>query len=429
MNFPHRATRAVGPLPLVLALVLTGSLGIASCSDPIGSEPVTKIEALPRALTDSEREVIEAGSSFAFDFLVRVAASEDPGTNLFVSPLSASMALGMALAGADGGTYAAMRDGLGLSGLTGEEIGASYHSLIGLLTDLDPSVRMEIGNSVWLRSGFDAEAAYVEEVEADFEARVATLDFTDPTAADTINAWVSEATDGWIDGIVTPPIDPTIVAFLINAIYFQGDWTVQFDPADTRPGQFLREDGSVVTTPFMRLSDGEFPFAWTPDYTAVELPYGGEAFAMTLVLPPEDRSLAEFVAEFDAEAWADILASLSASEPPVVLPKFKLEYEKQLNEVLKALGMEPAFDPFLADFSRMHRDALAMQLHISEVKQKAFVEVDEKGTQAAAVTRVSVGVTSAPIGFTADRPFLFAIRERLSGTVLFTGLVYDPTAD
>ena len=428
MIFARRTARTVRLPTLVLVLILLGSLG-AACSDPNEPEPVTKIEALPRALTDSEREVIAAADAFAFDFLAGVAASEGPGVNLFVSPFSASMALGMALAGAEGTTYQAMRDGLGLSGMSREEIGASYHSLIGLLTDLDPTVRMEIGNSVWLRSGFDPEAAYIEEVEADFEARVATLDFADPTAADTINTWVAEATGGTIEGIVTPPISPLTVAFLINAIYFQGDWTIQFDPADTRPGSFRREDGTVVTAPLMQLSDGEFPFAWTPEYTAVELPYGGEAFAMTLVLPPEGVSLADFVAGLDADHWKLILASLSRREPPVTLPKFRLEFDKQLNDVLKALGMEPAFDPNVADFSRMHRDARVMELHVSEVKQKAFVEVDEKGTTAAAVTSVEVGVTSAPIGFTADRPFLFAIRERLSGTVLFTGLVYDPTAE
>ena len=420
--------RLAGMLSLALVSGL-GLIALGGCSDTSGPDPVTRIEALPRALTDAEREVIEAGDSFAFDFLARLAASEDAGVNLFVSPFSASMALGMALAGAEGETYEAMRNGLGLSGMSREEIGASYHSVIGLLTDLDPSVQMVIGNSVWLRTGFDPEVAYLEEVEADFDARVSTLDFADPTAADTINAWVSEATGGEIEGIVTPPISPLTVAFLINAIYFRGDWTIQFDPADTRPGPFRREDGTVVTAPLMHLSDGAFPFAWTPEYTALELPYGGEAFAMTLVLPPEGVGLAEFVAGLDADAWKRILASLAPRDPPVTLPKFRLEFDKQLNDVLKALGMEPAFDPSVADFSRMHRDALDMQLYLSEVKQKAFVEVDEKGTTAAAVTSVEVGVTSAPIGFTADRPFLFAIRERLSGTLLFTGLVYDPTAE
>jgi len=414
---------------LLTAVTLVLPLAGSGCSDPNEPEPVTTIQALPRDLTAAERELIAAGETFAFDFLAEVAAAEDAGANVFVSPLSASMALGMALAGAENDTYTTMRDALGLAGMTREQIGLAYETLIALLTNLDPSVRMEIGNSVWLRTGFQPEEAYIEDVETHFDARISTLDFDDPTAADTINAWVSDATDGLIDGIVDPPIDPLTVAFLINAIYFQGDWTLQFDPADTRPGDFRRDDGTVVSAPFMSQSDGEFPFARAEDYVAVELPYGGEAFAMVVVVPGRDVALDDFVAGLDADRWTAIVESMAPSETMVLLPKFKLEYEKSLNDVLKALGMGAAFDPFAADFSRMHRDALALQLHISRVRQKAFIEVDEKGTRAAAVTSVEVGVTSAPPMLTADRPFLFAIRERLSGTILFVGLVHDPTAD
>jgi serine protease inhibitor len=243
-----------------------------------------------------------------------------------------------------------------------------------------------------------------------------------------INAWVSEATDGLIDAIVDPPINPLTMAFLINAIYFEGEWTLQFDPDRTATGDFRRSDGSTVSVPFMSMSDEAFPYAQTPDYQAIELPYGGEAFAMTVVLPSDATDIGEFVESLDAEAWAEIIAGLGETELLVALPKFALEYEKTLNDALEALGMEVAFDPATADFSRMQRDALAMQLHISRVKQKAFVDVDEEGTRAAAVTSVEVGVTSAPPMFRADRPFLFAIRERLSGALLFTGVVRDPSA-
>ncbi len=149
---------------------------------------------------------------------------------------------------------------------------------------------------------------------------------------------------------------------------------------------------------------------------------------MTVVLPSEATSIDAFVESLDAEAWGGIISGLGKAELLVGIPKFSLEYEKSLNEVLKALGMEVAFDETAADFSRMHRDALEMQLHISQVKQKAFVEVDEEGTRAVAVTSVEVGVTSAPPTFVADRPFVFAIRERLSGALLFTGVVRDPSA-
>ena len=413
---------------LIGSFAVTFALALAACDPGTGPDGAGRIESLPRTLSPSERALIAAGENFAFDFLREVARDEDPGANVFVSPLSASMALGMALAGAEAGTHAAMRDGLGLGALSREEIGASYASLIGLLSGLDPRVRLEIGNAVWLRAGFVPESAYVAGVREDFDARVATLDFGDPSAADTINAWVAEATEGLIDGIVDPPIDPMIVAYLINAIYFEGDWTTQFDPADTRTGEFRREDGSTVTAPFMTMTEATFPFARTEDYVAIELPYGGEAFAMAIVVPNGDGGLAAFAEGLDADGWREIVGGLAPTELWVSVPKFRLEYEKILNGVLETLGMGPAFDPAVADFTRMHRDALALQLHISEVKQKAFVEVDEKGTKAAAVTSVGMGTTSVPPSFRANRPFLFAIRERLSGTILFTGLVRDPTA-
>ncbi len=412
------------PVVNLLALVLL----LAACSSPAEPQEVERIESLPRPLTAEERALADAGEAFAFDFLREVVREENPAANVFVSPLSASMALGMALAGAEAGTFEAMRDALRLGGLGREQIGVSYRSLIDLLSGLDPAVRLEIGNSVWHREGFALEDAYVSEVERDFLGRVEALDFADPGAADVINAWVSEATDGLIDGIVDPPIDPLTMAFLINAIYFEGAWTLQFDPARTASGDFRRSDGSTVPVPFMSMSDGEFPFAQKPDYQAIELPYGGEAFAMTVVLPSDAIGVQAFVESLDAEAWAQIIAGLRETELLVALPKFTLEYGKNLNDVLKALGMEVAFDEAAADFSRMHRDALAMQLHISRVKQKAFVAVDEEGTRAAAVTSVEIGVTSAPPFFRADRPFLFAIRERLSGALLFTGVVRDPSA-
>ncbi len=411
------------PVVKLLGVVLL----LAGCSSPASPQEAERIEALPRPLTADERALADAGEAFAFDFLQEIVREEDPAANVFVSPLSASMALGMALAGAEAGTFEAMRDALRLGGLGREAIGVSYRSLIDLLASLDPAVRLEIGNSVWHREGFALEAAYMSEVERDFLARVEALDFSDPAAADVINAWVREATDDLIDGIVDPPIDPLTMAFLINAIYFEGAWTLQFDPERTASGDFRRDDGTTVPVPFMSMSDGEFPFVQTPEYQAIELPYGGEAFTMTIVLPPEAIGIETFVESLDAEAWAEIIAGLRETELLVALPKFKLEYEKNLNEVLKALGMEAAFDPAVADFSRMHRDALAMQLHISRVKQKAFVDVDEEGTRAAAVTSVEIGVTSAPPMFRADRPFLFAIRERLSGALLFTGVVRDPS--
>jgi serpin B len=419
----RRLTKGRSVSQLIAVVVL-----LAACDSPADPQPVPHIESLPRALTEAEVGLIDAGEAFAFDFFKEIVREEDSGANIFVSPLSASMALGMTLAGAEAGTFDAMRAALRLEGLPREEIGTSYRSLIDLLSGLDTTVRVEIGNSVWHRAGFALEADYVAEVERDFLARVAGLDFSDPAAVDVINGWVEESTDGLIDAIVDPPIDPLTMAFLINAIYFEGQWTTRFDPALTRPGDFRRSDGSAAAVPFMWMSDHEFPFSAAQDYQAIELPYGGQAFAMTVLLPSEDAGIDTLVESLDAETWDGIVAGLRDTELLVGIPKFSLEYEKSLNEVLKALGMEVSFDETAADFSRMHRDAMDMGLHISQVKQKAFVEVDEEGTRAAAVTSVEVGVTSAPPTFVADRPFVFAIRERLSGALLFMGVVRDPSA-
>lgn len=169
-------------------------------------------------------------------------------------------------------------------------------------------------------------------------------------------------------------------------------------------------------------------FRKTEEYAAVDLPYGGEAFSMTVVVPSGDRDVASFAADLDAESWAELVDGLPDSEVTVHLPRFGVEWERNLNADLQALGMTDAFDPATADFSRMADNALEMQLHVKNVKQKTFVEVDEEGTEAAGATSVEIGPTSAPPTLRADRPFLFAIRERLSGTILFLGVVTDPLA-
>lgn len=405
------------------------ALMIAGCSSIADPQPVPKIDSLPRALTDAEQSLIAGGEAFAFDFLREVTRTEQPGRNIFVSPLSASMALGMALAGAEGDTYASMHDALRLDGLDRAEVDASYRSLIDLLSDLDPAVTVRIGNSVWHRLGFDLEPDYVTGIEADFYATVGGLDFGDPGSAYVINRWVDDATDGLIESIVDPPIDPQTMAFLINAIYFDGSWTYRFDRDRTRTGDFRRSDGTTTSVPFMSMGDRGFPYLESASCQAIELPYGGEAFAMVVVLPPESVSTAEFVSNLDDAQWAAIVDGLAETEVMVEIPRFSLDYDRLLNEPLISLGMGTAFDPGSADFRRMHRDALEIQLHISKVKQKAFIEVDEEGTRAAAVTSVEMGVTSAPPSFRADRPFVFAIRERLSGALLFVGVVEDPSPE
>lgn len=401
-------------LAALTSILLAGCGGDGS---PTGPE---RIEALPRELTAAERAVIGGSNSFGLELFRRVHEAE-AAPNVFLSPLSASMALGMTLNGAAGETWEGMRAALGFEGLTQEEINDSYRSLLDLLTGLDPRVDLAIGNSIWADRAFTVLPSFYEVVREHFDAEARALDFGDPATVDSINGWIESATRGRIEKAVDR-ISSTDSMFLINATYFDGDWAAQFDPDKTRPAAFERADGSTVTVDLMT-QKMTLPVHFTSRYAAGELGYGGGAFGMVVVVPQPGVPLADLVAELDDTGWADLVASLDSAEIDVFLPKFRIEYDSYLNRPLVAMGMDRAFSPE-ADFSRLTTTSVCIQF----VRQKTFVEVDEEGTEAAAVTVVGVGVTSAPPSLRADRPFLFAIRERHSGTILFMGAIGDPTA-
>ncbi len=394
---------------------------LSACGDPVGpgAEDITE---LPRALTSSEKAVIQSGNSFGLE-LVRQVAARDTRPNVVLSPLSASMALGMALNGADGATFDAMRSTLGFGGLGQAEINESYRSLLELLTGLDPQVRFDIANSVWANKDVPFHAAFLQAVQAAFDATVESRDFADAATLQAINAWVKANTGGLIEKILDR-IDPGMAAILINAIYFEGTWTSRFDPAETKSAAFTRENGSAVQVDMMNLSGATFPFGGGADYTAVELPYGGQAFSMVVVVPNGATTARSFLEGLDAARWEAILKGLTPREvDQVSIPKFTLAFDTYLNDPLIAMGMGPAFRPG-ADFTKM--SPVGNRICIDYVRQKTYIDVDEKGTKAAAVTAVGMRVVSFT-GLIANRPFVFAIRERLSGTLLFVGLVGDPT--
>lgn len=416
---PHRA-RSVLPLGLLVAL---GTLTLGGCEsifgpgDPDGPPP--EITRLPRPLTATETEALGASNRFGLD-LLDVILTDAPGETHFLSPLSASMALGMALNGADGETFDRMRETLRFDGLEEEEINAAYLGLLDLLDDLDPRVSFQIANAIWYRDGLTPRPGFVSRVTEHFRAAVEGADFNDPSAAAAINAWVEEATGGRIEDMVEPPIPGNVVAMLLNAIHFKGDWREQFDIAQTREAPFHGPDGPAGAVQLMD-RDEELRSHFTPSYAAVELPYGGGAFVMDVIVPAGDATVAEVLDELAGGGWdelTDQLATRSPSRVRVLLPRFELEWERTLNDDLTQMGMGIAFGGG-ADFTRMFEGSSPW---IDEVRQKSFVRVDEEGTEAAAATIV-VMVESAPPEVRADRPFLFVIRERLSGTILFLGAV------
>lgn len=398
----------------------------AACGDPNApADGAPRITALPRTLSAGEQAVIAASNSFGFGLLRELDRTRGD-SNIFMSPLSASMALGMTMNGASGQTFDEMRSALGFGTRPSDEINGSYRSLIDMLRGLDATVDFRIANSIWYRSGFPFENTFLDESRQFFDARVAGLDFASASAVPTINDWVKQSTNGKIEKIVDGPIDNDVVMYLINAIYFNGSWTTRFDKNQTRTEQFTTIAGTTAPIAMMRRTD-TVRVAETADAQVVDLPYGGGAFTMTILLPKQGRSIGALVSSLSADSWQAAVAGVTPRSVELQMPKFTLRWEALLNDPLQALGMRRAFQGDVADFTRMSRTA-GNRLYISRVKQKSFVDVHEEGTEAAAVTSVEVRVTCAcgPQVIRIDRPFVFAIRERLSGTIVFLGKIVRP---
>ncbi|UCF20909.1 MAG: serpin family protein, partial [Gemmatimonadota bacterium] len=322
----------------------------------------------------TEDQLVRAELAFGLRLLRQVHGLEEGGANIFISPLSVASALAMTYNGAAGTTEEAMRATLGLGGSTAGQTSEAYKSLGDRLLKLDPAVEFLPANSMWYREGLDIEPDFLEVNRRYFDAEVAALDFDSPEAAPTINAWVEERTNGLIDQIVEPPIDPFMMLFVINAIYFKGQWATPFQPELTAPRPFTLADGNEKLVAMMTY-DSDEPVAHYQGggVEALELLYGDSAFSMTIVMPEAAGSIGSLVDSLTPEKWGAILGGLRVGRFELYMPKFKLEYERTLNDVLAAMGLGVAFDPREADFSRI-RDG-SPPLYISEVKHKTYVDV------------------------------------------------------
>ncbi|MXV72711.1 serpin family protein, partial [Candidatus Poribacteria bacterium] len=338
-----------------------------------------------------------------------------------------SIALAMTLNGASGETEQAMTNALQLQGLGSEAINLGYAGLRQALQVADPKVILTIANSLWARQGVPFKQDFLQWNTEYFGAEIATLNFMDPSTLTTINQWVNTNTNGKITKILDE-INTDMVLFLINAIYFKGAWQTEFDPSHTREGAFYLITGAEKQVPMMTRT-GDYPYYENHEekFQAISLPYGDGRISMYIFLPYRESNLNTFLDALNTENWENWISQFHEQEIFLSMPKFKLEYEKTLNNPLKSLGMGIAFASGLADFSRMaDLEVLGQNLYIGEVLHKAVVEVNEEGTEAAPVTSVGIRATSAPPEFIANRPFFFAIRDNETKTVLFMGSVVDP---
>jgi serpin B len=372
-----------------------------------------------------ENPLIAADTRFAFK-LFDALTQQERERNIFISPTSVALALLMAYNGAHGETQRAMAAALELDGMSLDDINRVGADLMQALEQLDPQVRLAIANSLWIRKGIDFDHSFMHRLQELYHAEAIELDFAAPASVQRINTWVNERTNDKISSILDQ-LDRLAVLVLINAIYFKGNWTSAFDKAKTTDHPFTLPSGQKKTVPMMRRA-GEWRYYWDSALAAVSIPYGSGRLTMDVFLPEERGGLQAFYQLLSGTNWQIWTHQFRKAEGTVMLPRFKLEYEIKLNAALSALGMEMAFDRRRADFSAMCRSE---QISISQVKHKTFVDVNEEGTEAAAVTAVefrALGMIAHDRRFTfiVDRPFFFAIRDTRTGAILFMGSIVDP---
>lgn len=378
-----------------------------------------------------DEELVAANTRFGLA-IFKELQKEDQDKNIFISPFSISTALAMTYNGAEGSTKTAMAEALQLDGMSLDKVNEGYFNLMGSLENVDQLVSLKIGNSIWINQSFGPriDQGFTKRVSDSFRSDVLTRNFSDPETIGEINGWISDKTNGKIDRMIDE-IDPSMAMFLINAIYFKGDWTAKFDASKTSKEDFYLSDGSVAKVDMMFVG-GTFNYYSGEDFQAIRLPYGRNKTAMYIFLPKEGVPLESFIEGMNQTRLDDYVERLTPeSDMEVRIPKFKLEYggepAKRLNDVLIRMGMGVAFT-LDADFDGMTSTDPA-NLLIDYVDHKAVIEVNEEGTEAAAATVVGIVLTSqrlSPLSFTANRPFFFVIRDDRSGSILFMGKIMDP---
>lgn len=385
----------------------------------------TSVNTNPGSGTASELRVsapfADQTTQFAFDVAKRVVAQEGPGKNVFISPLSLHIALGMILNGANGQTAQEIQKALKLDAQTLAEANTTYQNLRENLPVADPSVTLTLANSVWYRNTFQVENTFQDLLKQTFKAQVSAQDFNDPATVTNINNWASEQTKGRIPKVIDQ-IQPDNIMFLLNALYFKGDWQTQFGTGQTIDSPFKLAAGGTTSVRMMRLETNLNRF-FQSNYLAIEFPYGTGKFAMTVLLPAENTTADALVNTLTSTEWAKIQKGMVVSHIDVGLPRFTLNYEISLNTILSDMGMPTAFTN-QANFTKINAKG---GVTLSFVKQNTYVAVDEKGTEAAAVTAIGATTTAVQLPTLIDRPFVFIIHEKTTGTILFIGKIADPT--
>ena len=409
------------------SVVLMGVLGysqINSSTSNVTQSRLPNSEAPPSSpVANPEQKIVAANTRFSFKLFSEIL-KEQQEENIFISPSSIAMALAMTYNGASGSTQKVMAQALELKGLTLQQVNTAYGELKNLLINPDTKVKLNIANSLWADKNAKFNPEFLQRNQNFYQAKVTNLNFKDPTAPQTINRWVKEKTQGKIDQIVGQ-INSDEVLLLLNAIYFKGSWSKEFDRTKTQDSAFNLTSGEQKIHPMMS-QNGKYKYYETEQFQSVSLPYGEDGrISCYVFLPKENSSLKTFYQNLNAQNWEKWMTQFQSREGLIRLPRFKTEYDITLNKALSALGMGEAFT------NRANFSGMGNNLAISEVKHKTFVEVNEEGTEAAAttsvgITQISAAMEPAPFKMIVNRPFFYAIRDNKTGSLLFMGSIVEP---
>ncbi|MBC1239231.1 serpin family protein [Nostoc sp. 2RC] len=417
----------------VLAAASVVLFGVLGCSQVDNNKSALAQSSLPQPETPLEKKtvktdtkIIQSNNKFGFQLFSEVNKNDGGEKNVFISPSSVAIALAMTYNGASGSTQQAMAKTLGLQGMSLSEINSGYAALLKqILDNADAKVQLKIANSLWANQEVKFQPDFLQRTEDFYQAKVSNLNFKNPTAINNINDWVKDNTAGKINKIVEK-IEPNQVLFLINAIYFKGNWTNEFDKNQTAEYPFYITSGKQKKHQMMS-QEGDYKYYENQQFQAVSLPYGKDGkVSFYIFLPKENSNLKAFSQSLNVENWEKWMTQFNKQKGFIRLPRFKTEYDISLNNSLKALGMEEAFSN-KANFSGMGQN-----FAISQVKHKTFLEVNEEGTEAAATTSVGIVATSLrpepePFRMIVDRPFFCAIRDNQTGSILFMGSIVEPS--
>jgi len=392
-----------------------------------GSDVDENIAANIRPLQVYEQEMVLSSSQFAFDLFHELQKNGD--VNQFFSPYSVHQALAMAMNGNEDEIEAEFMRVLRFEGMELEEANKAAKSLTQYLLELDPKVRLSIANAIWYKQGFELNQAFAEDVRDSYSAEIASLDMSNPQSNDVINQWIENNTNGMIKDMLDA-VDPAAVMYLVNAIYFKADWKYRFDVGNTKKVPFYTAAGQEVAVDMMQMSspaglryyaDGALEY--------LEIPYSTGQYTMGVIID-KDFELDNKMEAFTLEDLEHFRANADTSNFILKMPKFKMGYRiDNLNEQLQSLGLVKPFVESPLNFSKLFNNPTE-PMFISKVIHEAVIEVNEKGTEAAAVTVVEIFTTSTgplePRVFSLDKPFVFFIQEYSSGALLFIGKLGNP---